>query len=98
MLFAVWDHVGKRPLFQGAREIRFHFFGEFHDAVDFGVQRVVPAAHHVLAWMDFGPALTDKNLPCRGCLAVADFDSKTLGDAIAAKGSRTCRFFMCHIL
>ena len=81
---------------ESAVEIRHFLLGEFHDAVNGCVKSVVFSFFHVLSNVDFGSALTNKDLASFGYLSVGDFHSESLSSGIATQRGRTGGFLMCH--
>jgi hypothetical protein len=71
---------------------------EFYLAIDLGINRVITANPHVLAWMDSCPTLSYDD--ASGChyLAVISLDPKHLGIAIPTVFGASDSFFMGHFI
>ena len=69
---------------------------ELHFAVDEGEQSVVLPLAHVVAGVDLGSALSDKDVAGQDKLSVGSFGSEALGLAVAAVLGGTHTFLVCH--
>jgi len=69
---------------------------ENNDAFDGCKQGVILAHTHIVAGVELGPTLTNKDVTGDDLLATKFLDAQTLGIAIAAILNRAAAFFMCH--
>ncbi len=69
---------------------------ELYDPIDFGEQGVVLAHAHILAGMEAGAELTDKDVARLYELASVALDSATLSPAVTSVSSASTCLLMCH--